>query len=123
MIRTGKPPEKTDDLIFASEAETADTTVGRADPSAAPKKIKLLIVDDEKEVHVMTRLVLSDYSFRDATLEFLSAYSASEAKELIHDHPDAACILLDVVMEKNTSGLEVVRYIREKKKTTRSGSS
>ncbi len=103
---------KSDTLVFAAESDS-DMISEIQDP---PKKHKLLIVDDEKEIHVMTRLVLSDFSFENATLEFLSAYSEQEAKELIQDHPDAACILLDVVMEKKDSGLEVVRFIREEQK-------
>ncbi|MBU1344711.1 MAG: response regulator [Proteobacteria bacterium] len=79
-------------------------------------KFKLLIVDDEKEVHIMTKLVLSDYSYKGSTLEFLSAYSGDEAKELIKDNSDAACILLDVVMETKDAGLEVARFIREDEK-------
>jgi len=73
-------------------------------------------VDDEKEVHIMTKLVLSDYSYKGSTLEFLSAYSGDEAKELIKDNSDAACILLDVVMETKDAGLEVARFIREDEK-------
>ncbi len=95
-------------LLFAKESETDPSKVTSPHP-----KIKLLIVDDEKEVHVMTKLVLSDYSYEGSTLEFLSAYSGEEAKQLIWDHPDAACILLDVVMETNDAGLEVARFIRE----------
>ncbi len=103
---------KNDTLVFAEESDS-DQTTGFKSPT---RKHKLLIVDDEKEIHVMTRLVLSDFSFENATLEFFSAYSEQEAKELIQDHPDAACILLDVVMEEKDSGLEVVRFIREEQK-------
>ena len=60
---------------------------------------KVLIVDDEPEVHAVTRLALSDFKFQDKRLEFVSAYSGAEAKKLIDEHPDAAIILLDVVME------------------------
>ena len=36
-----------------------------------------------------------------------------EAKQLIQAHPDTAVILLDVVMEAEDAGLQVVKYIRE----------
>ena len=111
-MNTVDKKNKTDDtLLFAEESHPLRKEAGKKRP-----KFKLLIVDDENEIHVMTRLVLSDYSYNGATLEFLSAYSGKEAKQLIKDHPDAACILLDVVMETNEAGLEVARFIREEEK-------
>lgn len=82
--------------------------------SVAPEKThyKLLIVDDEQQVHDVTKLVLSDFIYKGRSLEFLHAYSASDAKELIRAHDDIAVILLDVVMETSMAGLEVAQWIR-----------
>lgn len=74
---------------------------------------KILIVDDEPEVHAVTKLALSDFSFLGRGLEFHSAFSGSEARELATEHPDAAIVLLDVVMETDDAGLRVAKYIRE----------
>jgi signal transduction histidine kinase len=74
---------------------------------------KVLVVDDEKEVHVVTRLALDDFSFAGRGLEFLNAYSGAQAKQMIRDNPDTALILLDVVMETDDAGLEVARYVRQ----------
>jgi len=74
---------------------------------------KILIVDDEPEVHAVTKLALSDFQFLGRGLEFYSAHSGAEAKELVKAHPDAAIILLDVVMETDDAGLNVARYVRE----------
>ncbi len=74
---------------------------------------KILLVDDDPEIHNLTRLVLQGYSFDRRGLEFISAYSAREAKELIGKHPDTALVLLDVVMETEDAGLDVVRHIRD----------
>ena len=111
MNTVDKTIKKEDALLFAKESHPCLKETGKKNP-----KFKLLIVDDENEVHVMTKLVLSDYSYNGSALEFLSAYSAKEAKQLIKDHPDAACMLLDVVMETNEAGLEVARFIREDEK-------
>ena len=46
----------------------------------------LLIVDDEVEIHTVTRLALSDYDFEGTPLEILSAYSAEEAKALLKEY-------------------------------------
>jgi len=73
---------------------------------------KVLIVDDEPEVHAVTKLALSDFIFEDKILEFVSAYSGDEAKKLLKDSCDIAIVLLDVVMETDEAGLEVADYIR-----------
>jgi len=111
MNAVNKNQKKEDTLLFAEESLHLLKKTEEKNP-----KFKLLIVDDENEIHVMTRLVLSDYSYNGSTLEFLSAYSGTEAKQLVKDHPDAACMLLDVVMETNEAGLEVARFIREEEK-------
>lgn len=73
---------------------------------------KILIVDDEEDVHTVTRMALRRLVFEERTIEFLSAYSATEAKELLHLHSDIAVILLDVVMEDDNAGLSLASYIR-----------
>ncbi|MHC1752568.1 DUF3369 domain-containing protein [Humidesulfovibrio sp.] len=99
--------ENTEDLLFASDEETA-----RLAPDE-PAAWKVLIVDDEAEVHNVTRLVLGGFRYRGRGLQFLSAYSGAEAKAVLAANPDIAVILLDVVMEENDTGLKLVKYIRE----------
>lgn len=74
---------------------------------------KLLIVDDEDDVHTVTRLVLSGFNFDGRGLDFISAYDSGEAKDALAEHPDIALILLDVVMDGDDAGLRLVRHIRE----------
>ncbi len=74
---------------------------------------KVMIVDDEPEVHRITKLTLNKFEFDGRPLTFLDAYSATEAKVLLLAHPDVALLLLDVVMETDDAGLEVVRFTRE----------
>lgn len=96
-----------DELLFFNEepaAKRGPVETGRW---------KVMIVDDEEAVHHVTKMVLSDLVFEGKGLEFISAYSGEEAKFLILSHPDTAVLLLDVVMERDDSGLAVVRYIRE----------
>lgn len=100
-------------VIFAKEAAAA--VVKR--PGAADTW-KVLIVDDEEEVHAVTRLVLKDFEFAGKGLTFLEAYSGEEAKKFIAAHPDTAVMFLDVVMERHCAGLEVVRYVREELKNS-----
>lgn len=95
-----------DTLMFAD-----DEPIESAGPFGAPWKV--LIVDDEPEVHSVTRLVLDGFVFDNRRLEFISAHSAAEARSVLALHPDAAMVLLDVVMETETAGLDLARYIRE----------
>lgn len=74
---------------------------------------KVIIADDEKEVHAVTKIVLKGISFEGRELEFLSAYSGAETIKLVEDNPDTALILLDVVMEHDDAGLEVVKNVRD----------
>jgi CheY-like chemotaxis protein len=74
---------------------------------------KILVVDDEEATHTITKSVLRDLVFLGRETNFTSVYSGAKAKEFIKANPDTALILLDVVMETENSGLEVVKYIRE----------
>ncbi|MGK7917823.1 MAG: response regulator [Prochloraceae cyanobacterium] len=94
-----------DEVIFTEESPALE--------EATTESWKILLVDDEQEIHHVTQLALDDLIFEGKKLTFLSAYSGEEAKALIKQHSDTAMIFLDVVMETEDAGLDVVRYIRE----------
>ncbi len=73
----------------------------------------VLLVDDEPEIHEITKLVLADTSFSGIPIELHNAYSASEAKTFLESHRDTALMLLDVVMETDDAGLRLVTHVRE----------
>ena len=74
---------------------------------------KILIVDDDEEVHSITRMVLDGFFFDDKGIRLMSAYSGREAIKVVRDNPDIALVLLDVVMETDDAGLRVVDKIRD----------
>jgi response regulator RpfG family c-di-GMP phosphodiesterase len=82
-----------------------------AAPKLAPWKV--LLVDDEPDIHDVTKLTLSRFRLDERSLSFLHAYSGAEAKEILSRDPDIALVFLDVVMEKEDSGLEVARWMRK----------
>ncbi|MEO6863230.1 MAG: ATP-binding protein [Microcoleus sp.] len=92
-----------EELLFADEISEDTPT----------ESWKILIVDDEAQVHIATDLALRKFVFDNKSLKFISAYSAHEAQQLIQENPDVAIILLDVIMETDDSGLEFVKYVRE----------
>lgn len=75
---------------------------------------KILIVDDEKEVHQITKLILQDFTFEGQQIETFSAFSGDEARQFLTQNPDTALVLLDVVMESDHAGLETASFIRTK---------
>src|SRR5216683_5146490 len=88
---------------------------GDEPPEQGPRW-KIAVIDDEPAVHDGTRFALSDYRLNGQGLEILSAYSAAEGRELMRNHADVAVVLLDVIMESDTAGLNLVEFIRDELK-------
>jgi diguanylate cyclase (GGDEF)-like protein/PAS domain S-box-containing protein len=95
------------DLLFDDDEEAPDRSHASIDAWT------VLIVDDDREVHAATTLALSDVVCLGRPLKFLNAYSAAQAREILRTPQDIAVILLDVVMETDDAGLQLVRYIRD----------
>jgi signal transduction histidine kinase len=74
---------------------------------------KVIIADDEISIHDITKMVAKKVDLDGKTIEFISVYTAEDAKRVLLEESDVALILLDVVMEEDNSGLELVRWIRE----------
>src|SRR5436190_3520511 len=102
--------EENDIIEFAAE----DT--GQEAGFVAMRPWKVAIIDDDPAVHEGTRFALYDYSLNGSGLALLSAYSAEEGRTLLRDHPDVAVVLLDVVMETDSAGLDLVGFIRKELK-------
>ena len=74
---------------------------------------RILIVDDDADIHHVTLLALKGVVVEGRTLEFVHAYSAAEARVCLAENNDLAVALLDVVMETEDAGLQLIRYLRE----------
>lgn len=105
-----------DDLLFAEDEITTDEQ-----HSLHLSPWKVLIVDDDKEIHAVTKLVFTNFEWEETPILFLSAYSAYEAEQLFLEHDDIAVALIDVVMETDNAGLCLIKHVRERLKnnTTR----
>ncbi|MET3132827.1 diguanylate cyclase (GGDEF)-like protein [Oxalobacteraceae bacterium GrIS 1.11] len=96
-----------DDLVFLEEHPA---------PSGAPATRnvwRVMIIDDDEDVHSTTTFALGNLDMQHRALEFVHAYSAAQAREMLKHEQEIAVILLDVVMEQDDAGLHLVRYIRE----------
>lgn len=97
-------PDRDDILHLVDDTDHGPKPTGRA--------WKVAIIDDDPAVHEGTRFALSDYSLHGQGIEILSAYSAAEGRTLLKEHDDLAVILLDVIMETDSAGLDLVEFIR-----------
>ena len=79
-------------------------------------KWKILIVDDEADIHSITKLALKRFEFDSKGVHFLSAYDSQQAKDILETENDIALVFLDVVMETDDAGLLLTKWIREKLK-------
>ncbi|WP_397541095.1 bifunctional diguanylate cyclase/phosphodiesterase [Salinimonas profundi] len=97
-----------DELVFLDE-DTNNTI-----PVKSYQYWNILVVDDDEEIHTVTRLALADLIVNDRKLNFLHAYTAEQAKDVLNEYgAQIAIILLDVVMETDSAGLNLVKYLRE----------
>ncbi|WP_187360129.1 GGDEF/EAL domain-containing response regulator [Chitinolyticbacter meiyuanensis] len=93
-----------DELAFAAE---------HSGTGQAQRCWRILIVDDEPDVHQATTFALKGEIILDRPLEFLHAYNGDEALQLLSRESDIAVVLLDVVMQGDEDGLTVARAIRQ----------
>lgn len=98
--------ESMDEELLEFAAGETEAAVSTAEPW------KVLIADDEEEVHAVTRLALADFTLHDRPIRFLDAYTGREAVEVMQREADIALILMDVVMETDSAGLDAVQVIR-----------
>jgi CheY-like chemotaxis protein len=107
------------DIVNSSDAQNDDDTIDFLDEECEPQTYtklrqpwKILIADDDSSVHDTTLLALAGVHIHDRPLEFLHAYSAKEAHQILLNNTDMALVLLDVVMETVDAGLKLVGVIR-----------
>ncbi|HIJ82608.1 MAG: diguanylate cyclase/phosphodiesterase with PAS/PAC sensor(s) [Magnetococcales bacterium] len=98
-----------DDRLFVEERLPAVAV-------APPLAWQVLVIDDEPDVHQLTRMVLRGLRFDGLGIEVISGYTGKDACAIMAQTTGIAVLLLDVVMETDQAGLEVVRYIREELK-------
>jgi len=97
-----------DEVVFLDEtAHAAGSAVAARDDVWL-----VMIIDDDADVHSATTFALGNVEIQNRPLAFLHAYSAQQARDILAQQPDVAVILLDVVMEQQDEGLQLVHYIR-----------
>ncbi|MBU2924368.1 DUF3369 domain-containing protein [Colwellia sp. 4_MG-2023] len=100
------------DFIFKEESEASKSASGHK----CNKKWRILVVDDDDSVHQVTKLVLNEIEIENRQLEIVSVYSMEEAKETLLADNDFCMAFVDVVMETDHAGLDLVQWIRRELK-------
>ncbi|MGJ8693853.1 MAG: HD domain-containing phosphohydrolase [Thalassotalea sp.] len=100
------------DFLFQDEPEHNE----QESSPISNKFWRILVIDDDEAVHQVTRLVLADAEIEHRKLEIISAFSSKEAKEILSQDDDFCMAFVDVVMETDHAGLELVDWIRNQMK-------
>lgn len=103
--------------FIRSEGDFLDLVTFADEDSAPPPPEhrgfwRILIVDDDTSVHRSIDYALRDVLILGRSLEILNAHSSEEAFSILARESNIAVVLLDVVMEHENSGLELVKKIR-----------
>ncbi len=99
--------EAEDELLLIEDE--SDSSVA---DSSLDMRWRVLLVDDEESVHQVTKLALDGFSYEGRGLCIDSALSAAQARELLAQGHEYALMLVDVVMETDHAGLDLVNYVR-----------
>ncbi|MBF0274904.1 MAG: SpoIIE family protein phosphatase [Nitrospinae bacterium] len=94
-----------DELSFLDEDDTPEE-------KQDGERWKVLVVDDEEEILEVTRMALGDFSFKGKGLELYCASTSNQAKKYLEEHSNIILVLLDIVMEEDDTGLNMVKHIR-----------
>lgn len=103
--------EQNEWLINDDEVATEELAAA-AELASGQNPWNILIVDDDVDVHVVTKFALRDVRYKGRPLNFLHAYSGKEGLRVLRDARDVALVLLDVIMETDHAGLLLARQIR-----------
>lgn len=113
MNNANLPLDEDDDILIIEDDSSIQVIKDSLTTRPELNTWKVILVDDDPDVHQATQLIFKNFSFEQKSVTFLAAYSGEQAKQLITSHSDTAVILLDVVMETHDAGLKVAKYIRE----------
>jgi diguanylate cyclase (GGDEF)-like protein len=73
---------------------------------------RVLVVDNDPDVHAATRAALEGQMLFERPLVFMHAYSGDEARCLLLREHDLAMVLIDVGSQRARTGLDLVDFIR-----------
>ena len=73
----------------------------------------IAVIDDDDSVLLTTIFTLKNLEIGGCNLEFHTAKSGKAGYTLIKENPDIKLALIDVIMETNQAGIDLIRKIRK----------
>ena len=95
-----------DELLFGAEEDETGLPIGEL-PADYLEPWVILVVDDDEQIHAMTRLLLKKFVFQGRSAELLSAQTAMEGGKADDD---------ETFVEEVTAGLEALKVSAPVKK-------
>ncbi len=102
--------DQDDDLLIFDDEDQPEASQGEVEGW------NVLVVDDDPEIHTVTQFALNSFTYCGKPLKLHSAYTAAEARSLLSSETEFTIALVDVVMESDEAGLELVQWIRTERK-------
>jgi CheY-like chemotaxis protein len=80
---------------------------------------QVLVVDDDRDIHALTSIILNDFQHQNRPLEIHYARTTKQAMDVLSEKANIHLVLLDMVMEDRDSGLKIIQHIRTALKNSR----
>ena len=94
-----------DELVFCPEEESSG--------GDSNSRWNILIIDDDVDIHVVTKLALENVHINGRGINISHAYSSIDGISHLKKIRDVDLVLLDMVMETHDAGLKVARWLLE----------
>lgn len=78
----------------------------------APQPPQILIVDDQPDIQLLTRMSLKRLRHHQLQPVIEVASSGAEAVAWLKAHPQTQVVIMDIIMETNRAGLDAIEAIR-----------
>lgn len=76
------------------------------------KPWNVLIVDDDYEIHAVTKFAFLSIDIHGRPINWLDAYTGKEAVEIVKNNNEIHLMILDAFMETDTAGIDCATHIK-----------
>ncbi len=73
---------------------------------------QILVVDDDRDIHALTSIILNDFQFQNRPLRIHYARTTTQAIDTLNEFAGIQLMLIDMVMEDKDSGIQIIDHLR-----------